>query len=413
MSLSLVPLKTRRERCALNLFRLKRPPVGVMGKLGEAVTAQVSSSTFDHGSKFRATRGLLATGHVILNYGQVTWTTPELAPPPFLTTPPHQREDISALDRFNEHRCPTRRVFSGTGHELVTRQATIRYLYHSATAATLKRRRDSHKSFKKYGLIKAIKLEGQKTVTSNWHTTKCLPEILQEVNVRGLMLYHDKASSHTARLTVELLQQKEIKVIEHPPYSLDLAMFGFWLFIDLKKNLRGRRFPSEEIDVAKMPFFHQFQEMNGSRHLICGKFVYKGALIYTGGDSTLNTPKILPLKIALRFYLDDEVKEAEQDFFKNQPRSFPERRHRPAAETMGSSGFRAGFKENSGHLSLRHAPWWTSLIRAFQVALVLDESRSFFRVHTGYFSNIPKCIKAEFIASWACSQSSVVSSSKR
>ncbi|GFV63743.1 hypothetical protein TNCV_2411961 [Trichonephila clavipes] len=44
---------------------------------------------------------------------------------------------------------------------------------------------------------------------------------------------------------------------------------------------------------------------------------------------------------------------------------------------------------------------------------VLDESRSFFRVHTGYFSNIPKCIKAEFIASWACSQSSVVSRSQR
>ncbi|GFV35632.1 DUF4817 domain-containing protein [Trichonephila clavipes] len=44
--------------------------------------------------------------------------------------------------------------------------------------------------------------------------------------------------------------------------------------------------------------------------------------------------------------------------------------------------------------------------------VVLDESRSFFRVHTGYFSNIPKCIKAEFIASWGCSQSSVVSSSQ-
>ncbi|GFX30846.1 hypothetical protein TNCV_4145541 [Trichonephila clavipes] len=44
---------------------------------------------------------------------------------------------------------------------------------------------------------------------------------------------------------------------------------------------------------------------------------------------------------------------------------------------------------------------------------VLDESRSFFRVHTVYFSNIPKCIKAEFIASWGCSQSSVVSSSQR
>ncbi|GFT47089.1 protein phosphatase PHLPP-like protein [Trichonephila clavipes] len=60
------------------------------------------------------TRGLLATDHVILSPGQVTWTTPELAPP-VLTLTPHQREDGSALDRFNVHRCPKRRVFSGTG----------------------------------------------------------------------------------------------------------------------------------------------------------------------------------------------------------------------------------------------------------------------------------------------------------
>ncbi|GFS70371.1 integrase catalytic domain-containing protein [Trichonephila clavipes] len=72
---------------------------------------------------------LLATDHVILNHGQVTWTTPELAPP-LLTSSPHQREDVTALDRFNVHRCPRRWVFSGTGLELVTRQATIRYLYH-------------------------------------------------------------------------------------------------------------------------------------------------------------------------------------------------------------------------------------------------------------------------------------------
>ncbi|GFS94508.1 uncharacterized protein TNCV_2015181 [Trichonephila clavipes] len=70
-----------------------------------------------------ATRGLLATDHVILSHGQVTWTTPELAPL-LLTTTPHQREDVSALDIFNVHRCPTRRVFKGTGLELVTRQAT-------------------------------------------------------------------------------------------------------------------------------------------------------------------------------------------------------------------------------------------------------------------------------------------------
>ncbi|GFV16663.1 uncharacterized protein TNCV_4418501 [Trichonephila clavipes] len=66
-----------------------------------------------------ATREFLATDHVILNHGQVTRTTPGDVAPPLLTTTPHQREDVLALNRFNVHRCPTRRVFSGTGLELV------------------------------------------------------------------------------------------------------------------------------------------------------------------------------------------------------------------------------------------------------------------------------------------------------
>ncbi|GFW06829.1 uncharacterized protein TNCV_3289291 [Trichonephila clavipes] len=104
----------------------------VRGKLDEFVTWQYKVSQ-ENASFFLgglATRGLLATDHVILNHGQVTWTTPGL--PPLLTTTPRQREDVSTLDRFNVHRCPTRRVFSGTRLEFVTRQATIRYLYHTA-----------------------------------------------------------------------------------------------------------------------------------------------------------------------------------------------------------------------------------------------------------------------------------------
>ncbi|GFX59278.1 hypothetical protein TNCV_4216941 [Trichonephila clavipes] len=65
---------------------LKRPPV-VVRRFG--MPAQVSSLSLHHGSKTLATRGLLATDHVILNHGQVTWTTPELAPPSpnYHTTP--------------------------------------------------------------------------------------------------------------------------------------------------------------------------------------------------------------------------------------------------------------------------------------------------------------------------------------
>ncbi|GFU39570.1 uncharacterized protein TNCV_386601 [Trichonephila clavipes] len=72
-------------------------------------------------SAYVATRGLLATDLVILNHGQVTRTTPELAPP-LLTTTPQQREDVSALDRFNVHRSLTRWILSGTVLELVTSQ---------------------------------------------------------------------------------------------------------------------------------------------------------------------------------------------------------------------------------------------------------------------------------------------------
>ncbi|GFU59710.1 hypothetical protein TNCV_3186711 [Trichonephila clavipes] len=43
----------------------------------------------DEDNNNETTRGLLATDHVILNHGQVSWTTPELAPPSpnYHTTP--------------------------------------------------------------------------------------------------------------------------------------------------------------------------------------------------------------------------------------------------------------------------------------------------------------------------------------
>ncbi|GFV77504.1 uncharacterized protein TNCV_1070331 [Trichonephila clavipes] len=82
-------------------------------------TSELAVAVLCQKSYLKSTRGLLATDHVILNNGQVTWTTPELAPP-LLTTTPRQRKDISALDRFNVHHCPTRRVFSGTGLELLS-----------------------------------------------------------------------------------------------------------------------------------------------------------------------------------------------------------------------------------------------------------------------------------------------------
>ncbi|GFV35407.1 uncharacterized protein TNCV_3204391 [Trichonephila clavipes] len=177
-----------------------------------------------------ATRGLLTTDHVILNHGQVTWTTPELAPP-LLTTTPHQREDISALDRFNVHRCPTRWVFSGTGLELVTRQATVRYLYHSATAATWAG-----------GIIGIFKNDEGHNVTVNGDRYRAMITnfFITELNnhdVQELWFQQDGATCHTARATIDLLKDtfgdrliSRFGPVNWPPRSCDLTPLDYFLW---------------------------------------------------------------------------------------------------------------------------------------------------------------------------------------
>ncbi|GFW01653.1 hypothetical protein TNCV_4085681 [Trichonephila clavipes] len=49
--------------------------------------------------KGQPTRGLLAMDHVILNHGQVMWTTPELAPPLLTTTPTGRRLSSRQIQR--------------------------------------------------------------------------------------------------------------------------------------------------------------------------------------------------------------------------------------------------------------------------------------------------------------------------
>ena len=144
-----------------------------------------------------------------------------------------------------------------------------------SSPTTVKRQRAMKKVmyavfFRSTGLVKAIKLEEQKTVIASWYTQHCLPEVLQDLKIKGLMLHHDDACSHTAAITVKFFREHHIKVIEHPTYSTDLSMCDFWLFINLKKHLRGQRFSSEEeIDIAIRAYFYSIpaEEWHNAFHL--------------------------------------------------------------------------------------------------------------------------------------------------
>ncbi|GBP71697.1 Histone-lysine N-methyltransferase SETMAR [Eumeta japonica] len=59
---------------------------------------------------------------------------------------------------------------------------------------------------------------------------------------RGVLFLQDNASVHTARVSRQALKDTGFSEIDHPPYSLDLAPSDYFLFSNLKKELRGRRF---------------------------------------------------------------------------------------------------------------------------------------------------------------------------
>ncbi len=52
-------------------------------------------------------------------------------------------------------------------------------------------------------------------------------------------LHWDNARVHSAKAVQEYLTKRGVKVIEHPPYSPDLAPADFFLFPMLKKELAG------------------------------------------------------------------------------------------------------------------------------------------------------------------------------
>ena len=56
------------------------------------------------------------------------------------------------------------------------------------------------------------------------------------------ILHHDNAPAHTALSVRECLATKQITVLEHPAYSLDLAPSDFFLFPKIKEIFKGSHF---------------------------------------------------------------------------------------------------------------------------------------------------------------------------
>ncbi|KFD51258.1 hypothetical protein M513_07858 [Trichuris suis] len=56
---------------------------------------------------------------------------------------------------------------------------------------------------------------------------------------RKVLLLHDNAPAHRAKVALAAIQQYWFGQIDHPPYSPDLAASDYFLFGNLKQHLRG------------------------------------------------------------------------------------------------------------------------------------------------------------------------------
>ena len=67
---------------------------------------------------------------------------------------------------------------------------------------------------------------------------------------KGILLQQDNVRVHTCKISMDAVERNWYELILHPAYSPDLAPNDYFLFPDLKKNICGCHFRSNEEVVA-------------------------------------------------------------------------------------------------------------------------------------------------------------------
>ena len=68
---------------------------------------------------------------------------------------------------------------------------------------------------------------------------------------RGMCLLQDKARPHSAHVTTALLEKFKWDILDHPPYSPDLAPSDCHLFLHPKKHLAGKKFDDDDDETQE------------------------------------------------------------------------------------------------------------------------------------------------------------------
>ena len=81
----------------------------------------------------------------------------------------------------------------------------------------------------------------KKEITKKW----------PQMKKKKVLYYLDNAPCHKLIATMAKLYNLHFKFHPHPPYSSDHVPSNYWLFVDLKRMLQGKRFSSHEEVISE------------------------------------------------------------------------------------------------------------------------------------------------------------------
>lgn len=79
---------------------------------------------------------------------------------------------------------------------------------------------------------------------------------------KGVLLQHDNAPAHKSAIAQHAIRDCGYELIQHPPYSPDLAPSDFHLFPNMKKELSGNRFMNDDDVIDAVDEFLTLQDEN-------------------------------------------------------------------------------------------------------------------------------------------------------
>lgn len=108
-----------------------------------------------------------------------------------------------------------------------------------------------------HGIIFIDYLEHGKTINSDYYIdllVRLKAEIIKKrphLAKKKVLFHQDNAPCHKSKKTMDKINELGFELLPHPPYSPDLAPSDYYLFSQLKKMLRGKRFRSDEEVIAE------------------------------------------------------------------------------------------------------------------------------------------------------------------